>query len=237
LPAVWDFINRIGRDIDVYERSISEPSFDDPPLQLNEEWLYTLCRNHRNIVQFSTPAPIAADSASQALDLVFSELIVDPARRGGHENKHSALAAVRRAYATAGLQKEEHFFERVLLQAGKHREKVDFAVTNGSALQLTQAWSFQVADQDVLAEYVKAWGWTIKVLQGEGGTVAAGDRTFDVPQNVNVAVLFIPPDDGPTKAFEDAQSVFKAVEATEISGTENAERLADIAAELLKRST
>jgi hypothetical protein len=39
-----------------------------------------------NIVQFSGPAPLIGESATEALDRIFAELIVDPARRAGGGN-------------------------------------------------------------------------------------------------------------------------------------------------------
>jgi hypothetical protein len=236
LPAVWEFIDRISRDVDVHETAVHEPTRDHPSIELSEAWLGDLSQNLRNIVQVTRPVPLIAESVSEALDQVFAELVVDPARRAGSQNKHPALAAVRKAYTAAGLRKEEDMFERVVLRTGTHRERLDFAVTNGRALQLTQTWSFQVADQETLAEYVKAWGWTMKAVQKEGGAVEAGDRTFDVRSDVDIAVVFIPPRvDRPTWAYEDAQSVFQAVGAQELT-SDQADQLGKRATELLRAS-
>lgn len=99
------------------------------------------------------------------------------------------------------------------LQTTHHRQRLDFAVTNGQALQLTNTWSFQVPDQEQLAEQVKAWAWTIRDIQRGGGTVTLGDEPrFDIAQDVDVAVVYVPPGaDQDAPAMGDALNVFEAL--------------------------
>lgn len=239
LPAVWEFMDRVGHALDAFEDEIERPSLEGAEFVLSEDWLADLHVRHRNIVQLSPPQPLLADSVDEALDRTFADLILDPAKRSGSENKHPALAAVRRAYRELGLVKDEHVFERALLHAGQHRERLDFAVANGRVVQLAQTWSFQVADQDALAEQVKAWAWTIKTVKDQGGTLEVPNgRTVDVPQDVDVAVVYVPPAVGQdAPALLDAESVFETLHATrrEVSdaqqvAAEAAHRLAGTAA-------
>ena len=58
-----------------------------------------LSEEMRNVVQLSPPTPVAAESAEAALDLLFDELVVDPATLGRHiVKKWPALNSVRDAY-------------------------------------------------------------------------------------------------------------------------------------------
>lgn len=184
--------------------------------------------------------PILADTATDALDDVFDQLIVDPERHHGGENtKHPALAAVRRAYRAAGLEKNRDLHERVLMVAGEHREhreRIDFAVTNGRVVQLTQTWSFRVADQDSLAESVRAWGWTVNALRHDGATVDLGEgRSFDVPPDVDIAVVLIPPSDVHAAAVDDARAVLDKVQAHTLA-IDRVDEVAAAAQSLLERA-
>ena len=92
---------------------------------------------------------------------------------------------------------------------------MDFAVTNGRVVQLTHTWSFQVADQDELAEQVKAWGWTIRDAREYGGTLLAPDATeLEVGKGVDVEVVYVQPKRGErSPAWDDALHVFQALNA------------------------
>ena len=156
LDAVWSFIDRVGSHIDKFEQATE--SLFGPAFEQSEDWLAQMYRDHQNVVQLSPPTPMVADSADDAMDRVFELMVVDPAlRKYRFQKKHAALAAVRSAYAHRSLRKGTDLRERVLLQTAHHSGRFDFAVTNGRALQLTQTWSFQVPDQEALAEQVKAW--------------------------------------------------------------------------------
>jgi len=66
---------------------------------ISSELLRRRAREMNNVVQFSMPAPIAADGAETALELVFDQLILDAARKSfPFEKKHRAQGAARRAY-------------------------------------------------------------------------------------------------------------------------------------------
>lgn len=219
LDAVWSFMDSIGSTFDAFEAA-SESLFGVEE-ELTEDWLLALHASHQNIVQLSPPTPMVAESAEEALDRVFDLLILDPAvRKYRFKKKHTALAAVRAAYRNVGVRKGTSLQERVALHTPHHRERFDFAVTNGRALQLTQTWSFQVPDQATLAEQVKAWGWTVRDVRNGGGQIGTADgREFDVQEDVDIAVVFVAPKpDQPAPAFEDASNVFEdlGIEATRV---------------------
>jgi hypothetical protein len=213
LDAVWSFIDRVGSDIDTFDRATE--SLFGADIVLDEPWLEELHRDHQNVVQLSPPTPMVANSADDAMDRVFDLMVVDPAqRRYRFQKKHVALAAVRSAYAERALRKGVDLRERVMLETSHHSGRFDFAVTNGRALQLTQTWSFQVPDQETLAEQVKAWGWTVRDARDAGGSIVtpAGDR-FDVRGDIDVEVVYVPPLPGQeAPALDDARSVFDALE-------------------------
>lgn len=212
LPAVWSFIDKLGREVDAHEEAIARPKLEEQPL-LSEAWLADVYARHHNIVQLSAPSPIVAASATEALDDIFGQLIVDPERHsGGDTSKHAALAAVRRAYRQAGLQNDVH--ERVIMHAGDHRQRIDFAVANGRVVQLAQTWSFRVGDLDALAQSVRAWGFTVQAAKRDGGSIEVDGRSVSIPRDVDVTVVVVPAeDDVRSDDIEDAKAVFRDVGA------------------------
>jgi hypothetical protein len=213
LEAVWAFLDRVGHDMDAYDRS--QETLFESEVELSEAWLEQLFVEHRNVVQLSPPAPLVADSAEEALERVFDQLILDPAHQPHRfQTKHAALAAVRGAYREHSVNKNVNLRERVVLETSRHRERFDFAVTNGLTLQLAQTWSFQVPDQEQLAEQVKSWGWTVQDVRLKGGRLTLADRSsFEVRPDVDLEVVYVAPaPDQQAPAMRDALHVFEALD-------------------------
>jgi len=208
LDAVWSFIDRVGIEIDNFEAATQ--SLLGPDVELTEDWLWRLHADHQNIVQLSAPVPMVAESADEALESVFDLMVLDPAvRKYSFTKKHTALAALRRAYDKFEIAKGRERRERVTLRTPHHAALFDFAVTNGQVVQLTQAWSFQVPDQATLAEQVKAWGWTVQEALHTGGRVCTPVGEFDAGTDVAVEVVYVPAlPTRPAPAFVDAEHVF-----------------------------
>ena len=210
LDLVWAFCNRVGADIDRFEDSIYR--LFDSEVELSEDWLENLHTQHRNIVQLSPPSPMVADSADEALDRLFSQMILDPTRhRQSTVTKHVVLAAMRRAYGSCGIRKNRGFVERARLSASDHSIPVDFAVVNGQVLQLVQTWSFQSADQQSLAQQVRSWGWVVHRTRKQGAQLdASGVEGRDVDPDIAIRAVYVPPaPDGNADAYRGALDVFK----------------------------
>lgn len=213
LSAAWAFVDDVGREIDAYEEVIAGLAAE-APVTPTESWLDDLHLRMTNVVQLSPPAVVVAESVEAAVETVFSQWVVDPAKRAGGTTKHPALAALRRAYRDAHVP---GLLEGGVLEAGEHQERLDFSVANGRVVQITQAWSFAVADQESLAKAVRAWGYTVRAAQGAGGTLHVGDTTtLRVPRDFDVEVVAIPPRDGAdAPALRDARAVFRDIRARE----------------------
>ena len=176
---------------------------------ISSELLHRRAADMQNIVQISAPAPVASDSAEGALDLVFDQLVLDAARKSfPFEKKHRAQGATRRAYLahevpTAAVR------ERAPVRSNVYDGAFDFAVHNGRALQLVQCWSFQLPNQTDLAEQVKAWSWLVHEVRQAGGVLTTADGEFEVPQELDIFAIAIPPVDGASSAaYAEAQAAF-----------------------------
>jgi Protein of unknown function (DUF3037) len=186
-----------------------------------------------NIVQFSPPAPVAADSAEAALELVFDQLVLDEARKSfPFEKKHRAQGAARRAYREHDVPASA-VRERAPIRSGVFDGVFDFAVHNGRTVQLAQCWSFQLPNQTDLAEQVKAWSWLVHEVRQAGGELASDGIEIQVPRELDIFAIAIPPASGvESPAYEEARAAFAENDVVELS-PEDADRVGENAAQSL----
>lgn len=200
---------------------------------ISSELLRRRAMEMQNLVQFSAPAPVAADSAEAALELVFDQLVLDAARKSfPFAKKHRAQGATRRAYQAHEVPAAA-VRERAPIRSGVFDGVFDFAVHNGHAVQLVQCWSFQLPNQADLAEQVKAWSWLVHEVRQGGGALTGADREIDVPAGLEIYAIAIPPAAGTeSPAYEEAKAAFAENHVTELS-PDDADRVGERAAEAL----
>ena len=186
-----------------------------------------------NIVQFSPPAPVAADSAESALELVFDQLVLDAARKSfPFAKKHRAQGAARQAYRSHDVPADA-VRERAPVRSGVFDGTFDFAVHNGSTIQLVQCWSFQLPNQADLAEQVKAWSWLVHEVRNAGGSLRTDSGEIDVSSQLDIYAIAIPPVAGvESPAYEEAKAAFAENRVIELTPDE-ADRVGAQAAEAL----
>jgi len=163
--------------------------------RISEAWLRGLHRTHEHLLQFSEPTPMMAASAAEALDLIFRELVTDPGVRA-HEfrTKRAAFSVLLNAYKKVGLEGARAVRQRPVVRGAHHVAKFDFAVANGHAVQLANAWSFETPKLDELVTEVKAWAWAVQDLRRSGGALAEeSGGTLEVPSDVDIEVVYLPP--------------------------------------------
>jgi hypothetical protein len=229
--AVWDFIDRIGRNIDEYQKYVEEPLPIAPPAELSEKWLTVLYGHYRNVVQLSEPTLVIADGVDEALDKVFGELIIDPGKKEWRAlTKTAAMARLRNVYKRVGLSGEE-LWEKIDLEVGAFHQICDFAIVRPKhrAIQIAQAWSFQV-DLDVVLQQVKAWGWGVSKVRESGGKLwGSSGQAVDADTKISVAVLYVPPKGGKARSqLNEAIQVWRDIHA-EVAEIERAEEIGRIA--------
>lgn len=200
---------------------------------ISSELIRQRSKEMHNVVQFSTPAPVAADSAEAALELVFDQLVLDEARKSfPFEKKHRAQGAARRAYRVhdvpAGAVRE-----RAPIRSGVFDGVFDFAVHNGRTVQLAQCWSFQLPNQTDLAEQVKAWSWLVHEVRQAGGELTTDGSEVEVPHDLDIFAIAIPPVSGvESSAYQEARAAFAENDVVELS-PEDADQVGERAAQAL----
>ncbi len=207
LPAVWQFLNEVGRLVDnndPNERLVVEQ-------RLTEQWLNELWQTSNNVIQFSQPTPINAATLDDAISSLYGTFILDPTTATlSYLRKTRAVNAMRNAYVAEGLRKDIDLHEHSIVHAGDFVEQFDFAVANGAAVQLSQAWSFQIPNQAQLSQNVKAFAFTVEQIRKLGGkAITEVSRQIDIPREVDVSAVCILPVDRDTEVFREAQAAFQ----------------------------
>lgn len=224
---------------------------------LGEDWLMEMHHDHRGVIQFSQPAPILANSAREALDLVFEHLISHPVTYPPQTSElvserlaNGLVTQARPALVKKGAltKKLRDVYRNVDIDpslvrrspsvfVGSHiNYTVDFAIANGHAVQLTQAWSFRSSGLDRVSIQVKAWGYALERLrQGEEARVVdeANNHVSTINRNVDLQVVIASPEtEEQNIVYEEAQEVFDRLSA-EVHPLEEAEAVGTRAVALL----
>lgn len=204
--------------------------------RISAEFLKRCSSDMQNIVQLTSPAPVAADSADQALEIIFEQLVFDESPKTfKFEKKHRALGAARKAYKEHCVVKAVR--ERAPVKSGVFDGTFDFAVHNGRAVQLAQCWSFQLPNQADLAEQVKSWSWVVHELRKCGGSVRVDGADVEIPKNLDIYSVVIPPrTDQLSPAYEEAEVAFEEVGVQRVS-PEQADELGARAADALNTAS
>ncbi len=207
-PEVRRQIESLSREIETYADSRQQPQLFDEPASptINEAWLTGLAHNHRNLLQFTAPTPVKADSSQQVFDLLWDEFILEPGpsvrRRYG---RPQVRALTRQALLEVGLRPERIQSGR-RLEGPAGRTSIDLCLANGRVEQLTQCWSLDVSDRDALVSELQSWAWTVRQLRQTGGIVADKASQLPVDHNVPIAVIVSPapsPDDAAATLFSE----------------------------------
>lgn len=231
LEAVHGFLARVGERIDEANESV-----DAGAEPLTSTWLHQLHHDHRNVVQVSAPTPVVASDAESALDVIFDRLIIDPvSQRRDYVGKARVVSALRAAYRRAEIDDALVRPRSELFVGGSLHALLDFAIANGSAVQICQAWSFQRASVEQVTTDVKAWGYAVSRLRDgeEARLVSAESRVSSISSDVPVEVVVaLPKTSEQERAYEESSQVFDelsvavvALDEVDSVGARAAERL------------
>lgn len=241
VKAVADFVEGIAEQLDPYSGSMGDADWGVDAAAggfvPSESWLTALSHGSRGVVQVGPPLPVAAESIQAAINSVVARQLVDPtSNRQPYQTRARARSTARDSFFHAGLVRGQNLFESVTIEAARAVERIDFAVVNGKALQLTQAWSFQLPRQEELEERVKAWGWSLSRLRDAGGFTHLDGRRVEIPADVEIDVVLIEPAEGDSRALETATSVFDSLSIRR-SSVDATDELAERAATLLDQAS
>ncbi len=159
---------------------------------LGPDWLGGLVADHNNLIRFSTPSSVMADTLDEAVDRVFRFRISEPQRREATEAwlTRNTLKAVQRDSLSRVAQAMVHEGAELFVGANVS-SRLDFAVGNGSGLLLTHGWSFLVGGVAEVGTQVKAWAYALERLRSreEARLMWADGATAAVADDIRLAVI------------------------------------------------
>jgi hypothetical protein len=207
-------------------------------LPLDDQWLYRLHHDHRNIVQLSPPTPIIAGYAEAALDIIFKHMIIDPAtqQRPVTIRKAEVIENLRKAYMEAEIPAHLLRPRSDVFIGDRLHSNVDIAIANGKVVQLAQGWSFRVTHLDRVITQVKAWGFALERLRNgdEGRLVDAQGQLSSVAKNVDLQIVVATPESSEQEAaYEEAEQVFRMLKA-DVHPVEDVAAVSTRAADLVR---
>lgn len=209
LPAVMSEVTRVGGLLDLVTEARQSPQRIDDLPPVSEAWLAQLARDSANILQFSSPTPVVAESPEEVFEQLWDLFVVEPAvKERGIRTKHYALGKVREAFRKFDIT-ASHVQAWPVLCTSHAQSSIDFAVHNGRVRRLTQCWSFEVSDKEELLDSIRAWAWTIRELRRNDGEVRGSDNVcLPVARDVPVDVVYVPPREHDRSALDDALATF-----------------------------
>lgn len=190
------FLERMSQAINGHLAEV-EALFDAPAEQLTHGLLMDFETRMNGVIQLRAPRPIRADSADDAADLAFDLMVVDDGPAIRHRSRTLIARQAREAFAQ-DTYLAPHLVARSR-QARVEDQRVDYdvAVANDAAVQLTQAWSFDLKNLSRLETNIQAWNYLINRIRKHGGElIRPRDRQahpIEIPSNIDINVLYREP--------------------------------------------
>lgn len=201
----------LGRKFDEYNDAIEEERAPSDPISI--DWLRDYASQSRNLLQVTPPSAVSAENIDEALTLLFRHFVFtdEIAQRATYIARSTAVADMARAYRQITLG-ADNLGRRAEVASSRYVETFDFVVANGSAVQLTEAFSFAISGISEIRQRVKAWSWTVLDIRENGGTAQLGSRKVGVSPDVDIEAIVVVPQQSNAAgmdAFQEAQAAFE----------------------------
>lgn len=232
-PAARAALDMLGREFEllgVDDADVSESVTCDA-------WLRRKAGEYQNILRLTAPQWIMAEDAEAAAERLAVRFLVEPQQeRAAFHTRKRALANLRKAYRAASFPEDVDFEDNPRIQSKTHGTIFDFVVANGHALQLAQAWSFQV-NQDDLADKIRAWAFSVSELRDAGGSAVLNKKQVVVRRDIDIEVIYVPPLPGQaTEVVQESFAMFKELGVTYVP-MESADSIAGRAQVLAEKTS
>ncbi|NQX28312.1 DUF3037 domain-containing protein [Microbacteriaceae bacterium VKM Ac-2854] len=192
---------------------------------ISRSWLDRQRSRLNNSVQISPPTPVATADAASAADLLFSRLVNEAAREERSTSRTRLVKNLRSRFEQTGrLQLGMNLQAKAEATVGRQHGQFDFAVGDRRAMQLTQAWAFQVKDLPRVDEMVRSWNYLAGRIRDEGANISGfglGARSALVSPDVPIwAVHDEPTTDAQRESLLVAQEAWSKLGVRSVSSAE-----------------
>ncbi|RRJ85946.1 DUF3037 domain-containing protein [Gulosibacter macacae] len=188
-------VSDIGDALRDLERRVSDQqgwlaSVDDA---ISERYMHLLAELGNNSFRVADPRPVLAESATAAAEMLFSHLV-----QREQQDRSQARTLLRKliheklAQSLSSLSSVE-FFEHVSASPSVENAfplSFDFAVEQGSSLELAHAWSFDMMNLDNLMEKIQAWLLGVSIIREHGATVRLDSEQHELRDDTPITVVY-----------------------------------------------
>lgn len=193
-----------------------------------------MSRRLNNAIQISDPVPVEGQSAGDAAEFLYQFLVMETAAPARSATRRRLLTHLRDQYLEIGhLDPEKNLERSVRAEVGRQRGRFDFAVLDDDVSQLSQVWSFDIADVDKLEQDIQAWSYMVTRIRDSGGHLAPkSSKRSDsllmpvrIASDVPIAAVYQLPESSPRRAeqtdvFHAAQEAWQGLGVQAVPSSE-----------------
>lgn len=186
------FMHRIETAVEAQLESVAA-LLNDPRERMSDGLLTDLQSRLNGIVQLSAPRTIRAHTAKEAADFAYGLMVVDPDTKAKTRSRTVVARRTRRAFE-ASPETAPHIVRNRRALVERQSIAYDVALGDEQALQLTQAWAFDVPDFRRLETSIQAWNYLAGRVQDSGGQLIdrskAESTDMPIPPGVAINVVY-----------------------------------------------
>lgn len=187
--------------MDWFQRTVSTESESELSRpEISSGWIDHLRNRQANSVQFSPAAPIDAESARAAVDLLYPHLVErEVARRRSTLTRRRMRVEVRDTLVhELGFSIGRDLLTSPRARIGMQQGTFDFAYTGdrrfaGPGRHLSNVWAFNVMSLDSLQTEIQSWNYLVARLRTSGATMESHGERFDVSPGTPIEVIIDAP--------------------------------------------
>jgi hypothetical protein len=152
----------MNSELELFRDSSQEP--------LSSARIHRMRLRLNNSIQIGEPAAVQGETAAETAGFLFDFLVSESAIPQRSTTRRRLVGQLRDQYEQiAQLDVGSTLRSRPQARVGRQRGRFDFAVVNNEVQQLSQVWSFDLADTDRLEQEIHAWSFLVTRLRNDGG--------------------------------------------------------------------
>jgi hypothetical protein len=169
---VRPWLEWLEHQIDAYQQPTLDTFAAESIEALSAARIHRLQTRLNNSIQISEPTSVQGESASATADFLYQFLVSEAAIPTRSTTRRKLVSQLREQYEQVALEDIGRSLEtRPQANVGLQRGRFDFAVVNEEVTQLSQVWSFDLADTEKLEQDIHAWSFLVTRLRDSGGSL------------------------------------------------------------------
>ncbi|TYL50475.1 DUF3037 domain-containing protein [Agromyces mariniharenae] len=171
----------------------------DRPEGLSSSRIHRMQLRLNNSIQIAEPAIVQGETAIETADFLYDFLVQEEPKAHRSTTRRRLVGQLREQYEQlAELHVGGTLQAKPLARVGRQRGRFDFAVVDDEVNQLSQVWTFDLADMDRLEQEIHAWSYLVTRLRNDGGELGlkrgqSALAPLRIAEDVAIATVVQPP--------------------------------------------